>query len=261
MFNEERMTDIDRLAKNLAKLVGIFRQGGKASDFKWWGSEHPNSIFNPNDGYQEGQPLFDAVVQGILRLNPEMLSNYEIERKLVYDFLQMQTIKHREAQHAHSQSLVDEAKNHLIKLIEFEAWQDVDIPIANLWLEGERAEIGKVTFMQGTKEELERWKKPPYWSEQAPEARVLARVRAPGDQQKALWYAETQVDLVCDILRAFCFPFGRHSSTWKIGVVGDIIASTSTPMRINNRNFVTRLGSPSAQIELRKHILSKLEQP
>ena len=81
------MTDIDRLAKNLAKLVEIFRQGGKASDFNWWGSEDPNSIFNPSHGYQAGQSLFDEVVQGILKLNPNMLSEYEIKTKLVYDFL------------------------------------------------------------------------------------------------------------------------------------------------------------------------------
>ncbi len=90
---------------------------------------------------------------------------------------------------------------------------------------------------------------------------VLARVRAPGDQQKALLYARTQANLALDVLRAFCFPLGRDSDTWRIGILGDIITSNVTPMRINNRDFVAQV-SPfySPYIELRKHILSRLEQ-
>jgi hypothetical protein len=68
------------------------------------------------------------------------------------------------------------------------------------------------------------------------------------------------VDLTLDVLRAFCFPFGRESDTWQIGVVGDVISSASTPVRIDNRP-ITQLGPGIAQIELRKDILSKLQQP
>ncbi len=55
------------------------------------------------------------------------------------------------------------------------------------------------------------------------------------------------MNLALDVLRAFCFPFGRNSDTWRVGVVGDIISSASTPMRINNRQFVTLLGSGIVQ--------------
>ena len=247
------------LAKKLAELVEIFRRGKPADDFNWWGGNSPLSIFNPYDGYQEGQPLFEAVVQGILRLNPEMLSEYEIETKLVYDFLQAQTISVTQAEHLYNESLVNEAKKHLHKLIEFEAWQDVDIPIANLWLTGEPTKLGKVTFMAVTEEELEQWRKRGLWSEQAPDVRVIARVRAPGDQHKALYYARTNVNITLDILRAFCFPFGRYSDTWRVGVIGDIIPWASTPMRVNHKRYITRVGPSLAQLELGKDILSKLE--
>jgi len=255
---ESREAKIDRLATNLAELVEIFRRGKPASDFNWW--QDMSHLFMPYFGYQEGQPLFEAVVQGVLRLNPEMLSEYEIKHRLVYDFLQMQVISYK--QHLYNQSLVNEAKQHLRKLIEFKARQDVDIPIANLWLEGEPAKLGEVTFMKVTKEELEQWQKRGLWSELAPDVHVIAQVRAPGDQQKALSYTRSHVNLALDILRAFCFPFGRYSDAWRVGVLGDIIASTATPMRINNRHFVTQVsGYGIAQNELRKHILSKLEQP
>jgi len=253
---------VNRLAVNLAKLVGIFRQGGKATDFHWWNENSPRSIFNPIYGYEQGEPLFKGVVQGIRSLNPEMLSEDEIETKLVYDFLQMQTISVREPEHLSGQSLVDKAENHVKQLIRFKAWQDVDIAIANLWLEGEPAELGKVTFMGITEEELKQWKKRGFWGQSSPDFRVVARVRAPGDQLKALSYARTQVNQALDVLRAFCFPFGRYSESWRIGLLGDIIASTATPMRINNRKFVTQVsGYGIAGNELRKHILSKLEQP
>ncbi len=253
--------EVNKLAQNLAKLVEIFRQGGKASDFNWWGSEHPNSIFNPSHGYQAGQSLFDEVVQGILKLNPNMLSEYEVQTKLMFDFLQEQTSSAMQAKHLSNQSLVSEAKRHLSKLIEFKASQDVDIPIGNLWLEGEPAKLGDVTFMKVTKEELEQWKKEYFWSEGAPDVGVVARVKAPGDLGNALSYARNHVDLTLNVLRAFCFPFGRESDMWRVGVVGDIISAASTPVRINNRHFAAQLGPGVAGIELRKHVLSKLEQP
>ncbi len=252
---------IDKLAKKLAQLVEIFRNGESASDIKWWNENSARSIFNPLYGYQHGQSLFEEVIQGVLKLNPEMLSEYEIERKIMFDFLETQTSSWTKAKHLNNQNLVDKAKQHLKKLVEFQAWQDVDIPIANLWLEGESVKICEVTFMQITKEELDQWQKQGLWSELAPEVHVIARVRAPGDQQKALSYTRSHVNLALDVLRAFCFPFGLNSDTWRVGVVGDIISSASTPMRINNRKYVTLLGSGIAQNELKKHILAKLEQP
>lgn len=253
--------ELDSLAKKLVQLVEIFRRGGKATDFKWWHSRHGKALFNPLYGYQDGQPLFEEVVQGVLNLNSKMLSEHEVEVRITYDFLMHQTTSWTEAEHLHNESLINEAKLHLHKLIEFEAWQNVDIPIANLWLEGEPAKLGEVVFLGVTEEELEQWKKGGLWSELAPEAHVAARVRAPGDQQKALLYTRTKVSQILDVFRAFCFPFGHHSDTWLVGIVGEIISSASTPMRINNKRFVTQLGPGITLVELRKHILSKLEQP
>jgi hypothetical protein len=252
------------LAKKLAELVEIFRQGGKANDFHWWNENSPRSIFYPLYGYQAGQPLFETVVQGVLSLNSKMLSEHEVHKRLMYDFLQPQTISVTQSNHLNGESLINEAENHLKQLVEFETWQDVDIPIANLWHDGEAAKLGRATFIAVTKEELDLWKEnlSILWPEEASDIRVIARVRAPGDQHKALSYARTHVDLALDIFRAFCFPFGRDSDSWRVGVVGDIIVSwVSTPIRINNKRFLTRVGGGLAQIELRKHILSKLKQP
>ena len=118
-----------------------------------------------------------------------------------------------------------------------------------------------MTFIGVTKEEREHWENQNMWSKLYPDFGVLAQVRAPGDQQKALSYAVGHVNLALDVLRAFCFPFGRHSDTWRVGMVGNIIPWASTPARINNRYFITLLGPGIAGNELRKHILSKLEQP
>jgi len=256
-----KKTELDSLAKKLVQLVEIFRRGGKATDFNWWHSRHGKALFNPLYGYQDGQPLFEEVVQGVLNLNSKMLSEHEVEVRITYDFLMGQTTSWSEPGHLYNENLLTEARQLLKKLIEFEAWQNVDIPIANLWLEGEPAKLGEVVFMGVTEEELEQWKKGGLWSELAPEAHVAARVRAPGDQQKALLYTRTKVSQILDVFRAFCFPFGHHSDTWLVGIVGEIISSASTPMRINNKRFVTQLGPGTTIVELHKHILSKLEQP
>jgi len=252
--------NVDSLANKLTKLVEIFRQGGPAENFHWWNKNSPLSIFYPSHGYQEGQPLFETVVQGILKLNSNMLSEHWVERKLVYEFLQKQTISENRAEHLNNQNLLNESKNLLNELIAFEQWQNVDIPIANLWLEGAPAKLGEVNFVSLTEEDIKEWRDTKaLWPYEAPDFRVVAQVNSPGDRHKALSYALNNVTLVLDVFRAFCFPFGHHSDTWKIGVVGDIISSASTPMRINNR-FVTRLGPSTTQIELWKNILSKLEQ-
>lgn len=252
--------EIDRLARKLAELVEIFRQGKPASDFKWWGENSPLSIFNPNDGYQDGQPLFDAVVQGILRLNPEMLSKYEIETKLVYDFLNMQTVSVRQPEHLKNQNLVKEAENHIRSLIEFKAWQNIDIPIGNLWLKGEPLKLGYVTFMAITEQELMEWKKDPSPWPKKPDVHVVARVNAPGDLEKAVSYTKNQVNLALNILRAFCFPFGQGSEHWKVGFIGDYIFPGSTPIRINDKAGTYLLSPPTISLELRAHILQHLQE-
>lgn len=255
--------EIEKLAKKLAKLVEIFRRGGKASNFQWWNENSPRSIFYPIYGYQDGQPLFEEVVQGVLSLNSEMLSEHEVHRRLMYEFLNSQTIDYKVAEHLNGQSLIDEAKKLLYEMIEFEARQPVDIPIANLWHEGEPIELLNVTFREATKEELKQWEKAlkVFWHEGTSNVHVLARVISPGDRQKAIWYARTEVDTTLEVLRAFCFPFGHKSDTWRVGVVGDVIAYTSTPMSINNKHFLSLLGDGTTVVELKKHILSKLEEP
>ncbi|MFC1893329.1 hypothetical protein ACFLYR_04755 [Chloroflexota bacterium] len=248
----------ERLANKLAQLVELFRKGKAAADSKWWNENSSRSIFYPLYGYQDGEPLFEEIVKGTMELNSNMLSRIEVERKTMFDFLQKETINVTKHQHHHNQRLIGEANDFINEMERFETWQDVDVPIANLWHNGEPVSLGYVTFMAINEGELEQWKsKPVMWPEKAPDVRVLVRIRAPGDKHRALQYTRTQVDLVLDVLRACCFPFGRNSDTWKIGVVGDIIASTSTPMRINNREYVTQLGASTAQIEL-KRILREL---
>ena len=260
MAGKNKKAEVDRLAKNLAILVEIFRKGGPASDINWWGKEHPQSIFNPSYGYQTGQPLFDKVVQGILRLNPEMLSEYEIERKLVYELLQAQTISVTQAEHLYNQNLVNEAKQHLRKLVEFDHWQNIDIPIGNLWLTGKPVKLGYVTFIAITEQELIEWKKDPSPWPKRPDIHVVARVNAPGDLEKAVSYTKSQVNLALNILRAFCFPFGKGSEHWKVGFIGDYIFPGSTPIRINGKAGPYLLSPPTISLELRADILRHLKE-
>lgn len=257
--------ETDRLARKLAKLVEIFRRGKPADDFNWWQGKTRKSLFYPLYGYQDGQPLFEEVVQGVLKLNSEMLSEHEIETKIIFDFLQTQTISWTEAEHLNNQSLVDEAKKFLNKLAEFEAWQDLDISIGSFHLEGAPVKIGNVTFMRVTEQELELWKRGlgVLWDSKTRDVLVVARVRAPGDRYKALSYAETCVNQALDVFRAFCFPFAilspfGRSDSWQVEI-GDIRPSSSTPIRIGN-SLSAMLGAGSTQIELRKNVFSKLEQ-
>ncbi len=249
------------LARKLADLVGIFRRGGPADDFRWWDGQSPQSMFNPRHGYQDGKALFEEIVQGVLALNPQMLSQTEVDSRIKWQFLQRQTGNLTLQNHLHNQDLVDKASTFLKELLEFEAWHDVDIPIANLLLEDGPVEIGRASLFALTREEIEDWKKRvyPLWSSTAPNCQTVARVHAPGDQSKATLYARTQVELALNVLRAFCFPFGSGIGVWQVGIVGEIVSYNSTPMRIDGQHYPTQV-KPVAQIELGKDILEKLPQ-
>jgi len=249
----------ERLARILCDLVYKLRQGKPAADFRWWNDQSANSMFTPAYGYQDSKGLFGEVVESILQLNAEMLSQPEVEKRLRYDFLQMQTIAGTE--HKNGEELLNESREFLNELVHFEAWNQVDIPVANLRLEGEPIQIGKVNFSSATEADIKTWHdNKVMWPAKTPDVYVLAQVKAPGDQQKAIAYVEEQLDFTFKILRAFCFPFGKDSASWRIGILGDVLASTSTPMRFNKNQLVTKLGPPLAMIELKKQVLSVLNQ-
>jgi uncharacterized protein with NRDE domain len=253
--------ELDKLARKLTDLVEIFRQGQAARDFKWWNENSSRSIFNPTYGYQEGQQLFEELVQSILRLNPIMLSEDGVKRKLMYEFLQEQTINITEENHAHNEELVSQALAFVKDMAEFKAWQNVDVAIGNLWLRGDPVIFGEVTFLPIDPKEIEKWE-----SQLGPKGdsdisvRVIARLKAPEDRTKVISYTQNRVNQVLDIFRAFCFPFGRHSDAWRIALVNDPVSQTYTLLRINRR-FTTLVSSGIAQIDLREHILSKLTEP
>lgn len=252
---------MDKLAATLCALVQVFRKGGKAQNFEWWQGKIGRNLFLPVYGYEAGQPLFEEVVAGILTLNPTMLSQYEVEVRTIFDFLQEQTVDLTKDSHLRGKSLHNEARNHVAKLVEFEAWQDVEIPIENLWLDGDSVKLGSVVFTAVTDEYLEKWKKnPALWPNKALNIHMLATVNSPGDQQLALSHAQDQVKFALSVLRAFCFPFGDGNASWRVGMVGDVLSAASTPMRIGGR-IITKLGPGTSAIDLRKHVYDKLSLP
>lgn len=249
---------VDRLAQDLVKLVEMFRKDGPASDYEWFGSTHPHTIFESYASYRSGRTIFDTVVQGVLKLNPDMLSMSEVERKLLYTFLKQQASWPAQLR---EQELMNKAKDCLNELVQFKNWHDIDLPIVNLLLEGEPFELGHVTFVTATRDDIEQWQKD-YEAriKNIADIHVLAHVNALGDLEKALSYARTQGNRALDVLRILCFPFGPFTDACRIGVIGEIAFSTSTPIRINQRHFAIQLGTAAALYELRRNILPKLEQ-
>ncbi len=255
---------IDRLAQKLVELVEMLRKGGPASDSQWWGNETPRTVYRTYPGYQSGYELFNRVVEGVLELNPYMLSKSEVESRLTYEFLKPQTSYPDKLS---GRELMNKARNQINELVKFEAWQDIDFPIVNLRLKGKPVKLGHVTFKVMTKRDIKQWEK--YYEariKRIADIHVLARVHARGDLEKALSYTRTQVNLALDVLRILCFPFGPVKDSCGIGVLGDVESHKFTPVRINQKQFASHFEnlfdmSGYATFELRKHILSKLKQP
>ena len=184
---------IDRLAQRLVELVEMFRKGGPAGDYQWWGQETPRTVYKTYPAYKGGSKIFDELVEGILKLNTEMLSKSEVERRFTYEFLIEQTSS---PYRLNGEELINKAKNQINELVEFEAWQDIDVPIMNLLLEGEPVKLGYVTFVAATKEDIELWQEKNYAArvQGIADVHVLARVHAPGDMANSLSYTRTQVN-------------------------------------------------------------------
>lgn len=255
---KSNQSTIDRLAQKLVELVEMFRKKGPASGLNW-GGETPRTIFDSHPDYQSGRAVFDRVVQGVLELNPVMLSKSEVEHKLLYGFLAPQASSPAQLG---EQELMNKAGSYLKELVEFEALQPIDYPIMNLWLEGEPVKLGHVTFMLATEQDVKQWQKD-YMSrlQGIADMHVFARVNAPGDLEKAVSYARTQVNSALDLLRMLRFPFHPFTDACRIGVLGETGFTTFAPIRINRRQFAAQwTGAGVGQPELRKHILSKLDQ-
>lgn len=252
---------IDRLAQKLVELVEMFRNKGSASGLNWSG-ETPRTIFDSRPDYQSGRAVFDRVVQGVLELNPVMLSKSEVEHKLLYGFLAPRASSPTQLG---EQELMDKAGGYLKELVEFEALQPIDYPIMNLWLKGEPVKLGHVTFMAATEQDVKQWQKGFMPQLQGiADMHVFARVNAPGVLVKAAAYAITQVNSALDLLRMLSFPFYPSTDACRIGVIGETGFTTFDPIRVNQDRFAAQLRGTGAfavwQPELRKSILSKLEQ-
>jgi len=258
---ESNEPTIDSLAHNLVELVEMFRKGGPAGDYEWWGKETPRTVYKTYPGYQRGQKIFDEVVEGVRKLNTDMLSKSEVERRFTYEFLQQQTLRPDKLS---GQELMNRAKAQINDLVEFEAWQDIDVPIMNLLLEGEPVKLGYVTFVAATKEDIELWQEKDYAArvQGIADIHVFARVRAPGDLGKALSHTRAQVSLALDVLRILCFPFYPYTDTCRIGVIGEIPFSGATPMIENRKQFATTFTGTGfyGKPEVRKLISKELEQ-
>ncbi len=250
---------INRLSQQLVELVNIFKTGGPANNFHWWNSNSPQSIFTTYEGYKEGLEIFRALVQSLLKLNPDMLSERELERNLQYEFLAKQVVSR---EHPNQEELSQKAREHLYELLE-PKYQDVDIPIANLQLDGPPFKLGHVTLMSITDQYRQSpWEKSIFVPDIVRRnIHMFARVHAPGVRQKAYSYAISQARLVMGVLRAFCFPFNpQEADSWQVGIVGDTAFAESIPMILNKKLEVAPQGpSPIINLELRTRLLSKLE--
>ncbi len=131
----------------------LFRKGESAKDFHWWNT---SSIFESSYGYAAGQPVLETVIAGIKSINPVMLDNYYIKNQLIFEFLKKQTVSVTQDAHLYGDGLAGEAKRIVDGLCDFTAWQDVDVPIANLLIGSKPATFLGVTFLEETKDELER---------------------------------------------------------------------------------------------------------
>lgn len=261
MSIKQNRPTIDRLAQKLIELVEMFKKGGPASDYQWWGNETPRTVYKTYPGYQPGQKIFDEVVEGVLKLNTDMLSKSEVERRFTYEFLQQQTLFPDKLS---GRELMNKARNQINELVEFEAWQDIDVLIMNLRLEGEPVKLGYVTFVAATREDVELWQGKDYAAQlqRIADIHVFARVHAPGDMVKALSYSRAQGNSALDVLRILCFPFYPYTYACRTGVIGEIPFSGTTPIRVNQKQFVTTFKGTGfyEQPEVRKLISRELGQ-
>lgn len=256
MSAHSKHEQITLLANKLAYLIRLFRKKNNSTDFKFWNDLQ--RVFQPKFGCPKAKPLFDEIVNGIVKLNPKMLSTTQVERKLVYDFIQFQTINGYN--HATDKELTDISREKISELVNFKETHCVQIPIYNLMLlKNEQYNLLGITLRKATKTDLTNCKK--FFSVAWPSNTSIhsfACVQVEGDNNISTSGAITKVRRSFDLIRAFCFPFGKDSDAWNTGIVGDIPMRSSILMIIDQSQYPFKPNQRNMQIELETHILPKL---
>jgi hypothetical protein len=143
----------------------------------------------------------------------------------------------------------------------------IDMPLVYLRLDGDPFRLGDVTFIRLEGQELHEWKsktKPPLRPINDQDVNIFARVSIPENPLEKISEAKQKVEESINILRAFAAPFGRRSETWQVAILSGKYSRSLIPVRINNSKFAgvfsTPTGSGPADLELRQHIVTKLDQ-
>ena len=219
-----------------------------------------SNLFRPYFGYQEGEVLFEDVVRSILKLNSEMLSEQHVKHQPVYGFLQKQNLSELKQQWLYGEHLTNEAKEKICGLVNFRGTHYIEIPIYNLMLlHREQYNLLGITLRKATETDVKHYDKEfKGVGLSTSDVHSFACVQVGGDNNISTSKAIAKVRHCFDIIRAFCFPFGKDSEAYNTGIFGDIPMRSSLPIIIDQSQYPFKTNQRNQQIELENHILPKL---
>ena len=160
MCSRQNTKELDKLSETLVSLVKIFWNNEETRDYNWW-RDKGSYIFRSSNDYVAYVSLWDKLIKGIISLNPEMLSEPEVDREMFWEFLVQETTKPSFSKQLDNERLSVDANAILNKLAAFKDSNSVDIPIANLHHKGADIVLGDVKFQVISDADLEKWRNPP----------------------------------------------------------------------------------------------------
>jgi hypothetical protein len=194
--------------------------------------------------FADERAIVAEIVTTLRQANSPMLSDQTILNRIIY----------RVVAPALWGELPDDAvearaQEEIEKLLKFEAYRDVDVPILNLKVGEEPIEFGSVTFFQVTAADRDDswWDHLPARAEKR--VFVYGRVNSPGDLENSARYASEQVVEALLLLRAIGMPID-HDQVAQIGVLSEYSTTRHHPHRPHRPKQNLQLESDSPMVAL-----------
>ncbi|MPM13872.1 hypothetical protein SDC9_60232 [bioreactor metagenome] len=212
------------------------------------------------------KPIANQVFRILKSQNGEMLSDEVIMSRLICE-----VAGHRLQIPISDENLEKLARENTVKLLDYHATRDVDIPIVCLKVGDKPIEFGPITFIELTPEDFQT-----EWGQRLSDTFTykiggqllsFARVNVPGDLSTSIKNATSIVREGLLILRGICFPI-TPDETSQIGIINDysliknVYYRNSKPdvnTQINAESeLVTKIGHPLQVYRLFEDLLNRI---
>jgi len=179
--------------------------------------------------------LYRELTNLLIESNPEMISEVIILDKILYGVIGLAIFN--KYNYPPRSEVRENAEKIIFKLVNYESWKDVDIPLFNLEIDSASYKFGLVELIPFQIED-----KVGFWWDMLigqygdsvdSHIKSFGRIRSPGDSHKSREFAFQELRDYLLVLKGMCFQI-VDKEIYQFGIVNEFPVSKTCPYRIHN---------------------------